>query len=280
MPHSFCLADSSEGRALASKRRRRGKAPDRCILPDGKILTDPSNAELAQGGGLAGQPGADGVRPRDRRRVGRPVCRQPCTGPRRDSARLVVDEGGIGGQATSSSLIRNYLGFPRGVSGRRLAQQAYEQAWVFGANFAFMQRVTDLRREHDELSITLSDGGDVQRPGGAAGDGRQLSPTRHPGARGFERRGRLLRRPGFRGACHGRPRRLRPRWRELGRAGCPVPRAFRPQRHARRACSIARRRYVSLPGAPNRGDAQAGDPARDRDRRRRRERLAGAARTS
>ena len=59
---------------------------------------------------------------------------------------LVVDEGGIGGQATSSSLIRNYLGFPRGVSGRRLAQQAYEQAWVFGAKFAFMHRVTDLSR--------------------------------------------------------------------------------------------------------------------------------------
>jgi thioredoxin reductase (NADPH) len=45
---------------------------------------------------------------------------------------LVVDEGGVGGQATSSPLIRNYLGFPRGVSGRRLALQAYEQAWVLG----------------------------------------------------------------------------------------------------------------------------------------------------
>ena len=75
---------------------------------------------------------------------------------------LVVDEGGVGGQATSSSLIRNYLGFPRGVSGRRLAQQAYEQAWVFGANFAFMQRATDLRREQDGLSVTLSDSGRVQ----------------------------------------------------------------------------------------------------------------------
>ena len=39
-----------------------------------------------------------------------------------------VDKGGIGGQATSSSLIRNYLGFPRGVSGRQLAQNAYSQA--------------------------------------------------------------------------------------------------------------------------------------------------------
>ena len=42
----------------------------------------------------------------------------------------MVDKGGVGGQASSSSLIRNYLGFPRGVNSRRLAEQAYEQAWV------------------------------------------------------------------------------------------------------------------------------------------------------
>ena len=76
---------------------------------------------------------------------------------------LVVDEGGVGGQATSQPAdFRNYLGFPRGVSGRRLAEQAYEQAWVFGAEFAFMQRVTDLRREHDGLSVALPDGGRVR----------------------------------------------------------------------------------------------------------------------
>jgi thioredoxin reductase (NADPH) len=75
---------------------------------------------------------------------------------------LVVDEGGVGGQAASSSLIRNYLGFPRGVSGRRLAQDAYQQAWVFGANFAFMQRVTDVRRVDDELGVELSDSGRVK----------------------------------------------------------------------------------------------------------------------
>ena len=32
----------------------------------------------------------------------------------------MIDEGGIGGQARSSSLIRNYLGFPSGVSGGTL----------------------------------------------------------------------------------------------------------------------------------------------------------------
>jgi thioredoxin reductase (NADPH) len=77
---------------------------------------------------------------------------------------LVVDDGGIGGQATSSSLIRNYLGFPRGVSGRQLATRAYEQSWVFGAEFAFMQRASDLRRETDGVSIALADFGRVHAP--------------------------------------------------------------------------------------------------------------------
>ena len=72
---------------------------------------------------------------------------------------LVVDRGGIGGQATSSSLIRNYLGFPSGISGRRLARQAYDQAWIFGAKFAFMQPVTTIGRDDDGLVVTLAETG-------------------------------------------------------------------------------------------------------------------------
>ena len=64
------------------------------------------------------------------------------------------------------------------MSGRRLAQNAYEQAWVFGANFAFMQKATGLRREDDELAIALSESGALA--GAAPGDGRQLSAARHP----------------------------------------------------------------------------------------------------
>ena len=62
---------------------------------------------------------------------------------------LVVDRHGVGGQATSSSLIRNYLGFPRGISGRRLAEAAFDQAWVFGADFVFMQPVVGIERDGD-----------------------------------------------------------------------------------------------------------------------------------
>src|SRR5215216_8497 len=74
---------------------------------------------------------------------------------------LVVDAGGIGGQATSSSLIRNYLGFPRGVSGGRLSEQAYEQAWVLGANFALMQGAIGLDRADGRIRVTLSGHGPV-----------------------------------------------------------------------------------------------------------------------
>lgn len=48
---------------------------------------------------------------------------------------LVVDADAIGGQAGTSSMIRNYLGFPRGISGMRLAQRARAQASRFGARF-------------------------------------------------------------------------------------------------------------------------------------------------
>lgn len=48
---------------------------------------------------------------------------------------VVIESEAIGGQAGTSSMIRNYLGFPRGISGMRLAQRARTQAVRFGARF-------------------------------------------------------------------------------------------------------------------------------------------------
>ena len=44
----------------------------------------------------------------------------------------------------SSSLIRNYLGFSRGLSGAELVQRGYQQAWVFGAHFVVTREVERL----------------------------------------------------------------------------------------------------------------------------------------
>jgi thioredoxin reductase (NADPH) len=159
MPHAFHLADSHEGRLLVERAGDEARLP-LVVFPDGTILKDPSNAELAQATGSSVSPG---TREFDLVIVGAGPAGLSAAvyGASEGFSVLVVDDGGIGGQATSSSLIRNYLGFPRGVSGRRLAQDAYQQAWVFGANFAFMQRVTDLRRVGDEIAVDLSDSGTV-----------------------------------------------------------------------------------------------------------------------
>ncbi|GAA4385196.1 FAD-dependent oxidoreductase [Agromyces bauzanensis] len=76
---------------------------------------------------------------------------------------LVLEGESIGGQAGSSSLIRNYLGFSRGVSGSELAQRAYQQAWVFGARFAHTRRVAGLRIVDGGFELDVAPDGDVVR---------------------------------------------------------------------------------------------------------------------
>ena len=71
---------------------------------------------------------------------------------------LVVEREAIGGQAGSSSLIRNYLGFARGIGGAELAQRAYQQAWVFGTSFLLMRRVVELRPGERHHTLRISDG--------------------------------------------------------------------------------------------------------------------------
>jgi len=156
VPHAFCLADSDEGREFVARAGPGARLP-LMVLPDGQILSDPSNAEIAQAAGAPPSPEATTF---DLVIVG--------AGPAGLSAAvygaseglqvLVVDAGGIGGQARSSSLIRNYLGFGRGVSGSLLAEEAYGQAVSFGASFLFMHEVTALERFDDSVVVSLSDG--------------------------------------------------------------------------------------------------------------------------
>src|SRR3954468_14696290 len=74
---------------------------------------------------------------------------------------LVVERESVGGQAGSSSLIRNYLGFARGISGAELAMRAHQQAWAFGARFLRMREAVELRTEDGPHTVGISDGTEV-----------------------------------------------------------------------------------------------------------------------
>ena len=74
---------------------------------------------------------------------------------------VVVEREAIGGQAGSSSLIRNYLGFSRGLSGAELVQRGYQQAWVFGARFVVTREVDRLTPEGGGFVVHIGNVGEV-----------------------------------------------------------------------------------------------------------------------
>jgi thioredoxin reductase (NADPH) len=75
---------------------------------------------------------------------------------------LVLETSAPGGQAGSSSLIENYLGFPTGISGQELSTRAFIQAEKFGANIAIARSASRLECSGAPFRIHLDDGGAVQ----------------------------------------------------------------------------------------------------------------------
>jgi thioredoxin reductase (NADPH) len=134
--------------------------PPAVTLADGQVLTDPDAAELTR---ALGFPTELDPHECDLLVVG--------AGPTGLSAAVygaseglrttVLDAGAVGGQAGSSSLIRNYLGFPRGLGGGELAQRAYQQAWLFGAQFRLTHRAVSLEPRDGRHVVTTADGTEV-----------------------------------------------------------------------------------------------------------------------
>jgi len=74
---------------------------------------------------------------------------------------LLVDAVALGGQASTSSRIENYLGFPAGVSGSDLADRAIAQARRFGLRTAVPERAESLRLEDGRYVVSLDSGDEL-----------------------------------------------------------------------------------------------------------------------
>jgi thioredoxin reductase len=74
---------------------------------------------------------------------------------------VVVEHEAVGGQAGTSSMIRNYPGFSQGISGAMLAQETWRQAWAFGTTFLYMRQAKSLSATGGHYRLRLSDGSTV-----------------------------------------------------------------------------------------------------------------------
>ena len=138
VPYWFFDEGSEEGRRLLRESGVQGSGVPVAVHYDGTVLVDPSHAELM--GKLGVRTSVD-VRSCDVVIIG--------AGPAGLAAAvyaaseglstLVLEPGVPGGQAGTSSLIRNYPGFPHGLSGEDLTNRVTEQAWLFGANIVLTQ---------------------------------------------------------------------------------------------------------------------------------------------
>lgn len=138
--------------------------PDRlpiCLLPDGTQLTSATVEGLAAGLGLVAAPS---LAEYDLTIVG--------AGPAGLAAGVYAASEGLrtvaieavapGGQAGTTSMIENYLGFPQGISGSELATRATAQARRFGAEILLARPLVDLSTDGSGYVARLSDGTAVQ----------------------------------------------------------------------------------------------------------------------
>ena len=160
VPFWFYAADSEEGRLLISRYSIDVTRLPALIHRGGGVLHDPSAAEIAATHGISTRP-----RLADYDLVvvgaGPAGLASAVYGASEGLRTLVIEREAIGGQAGTSSMIRNYLGFPRGLSGAQLSHRAWEQAVLLGAEFVFTHSAHRLSIAGDRRRITLSDGSSV-----------------------------------------------------------------------------------------------------------------------
>jgi thioredoxin reductase (NADPH) len=157
---SFYSSESDTGRQLLAETGQDGSRLPVVVRHDGHVLVEPELRDIVRAIGVNVQ---NAVQVCDVTIVG--------AGPAGLTAAVYAASEGLetvlldravsGGQAGSSPMIRNYPGFPNGISGGDLTGRACEQAWLFGAHIVFAQEVVGLERHGDARLIRLADGSSV-----------------------------------------------------------------------------------------------------------------------
>ena len=161
VPFGVHRRDSEEGRTVLERLGLQRTETPVVALYNGVVLVDPTNLEVAAALGVD-------IRPSERTYdvvivgAGPAGLAAAVYGTSEGLTTALLEREAFGGQAGTSSLIRNYLGFPRGVSGAELAWRAYEQAWIFGTHFVYGNPATSLAEDGTVRILRLQDGSEVR----------------------------------------------------------------------------------------------------------------------
>ena len=157
-PHRVVETEQAElPQAETHRSEDEAKLPS-VVLSDGRILHRPTIAQLADELGITELPDPQmiydvtvvGAGPSGLAAAVYAASEGLCT--------IVVEGIAPGGQAGTSSKIENYLGFPTGISGQRLASRAQLQALKFGVQFAISREVVTAEQIDGIHRLTLAGG--------------------------------------------------------------------------------------------------------------------------
>ena len=158
VPHGFMDLESDEQVDALLRGLAIGPAETPIVLTGGDVLRKPSNRELADLLHLRSAMTPDEVCDTVIVGAGPAGLGAAVYAASEGLTTVLVDSVATGGQASTSSRIENYLGFPAGVSGSELAERAAVQAARFGVRIAVPESAVRLRFEDGYHVLDLDTG--------------------------------------------------------------------------------------------------------------------------
>lgn len=155
--HYVDIDQDADAMTFVEKTNKGSRSIPTIVFPDGTVLVEPSNAQLAEKLGMqtrAKRAFYDAII------IGSgPTGLTAATYLAREGVdALVIEKAGLGGQAGITQTLDNFPGFDEGIPGAEFAARLTRQAQRFGAEILQAQNVVSIDQDGQYLCVHTSDG--------------------------------------------------------------------------------------------------------------------------